>query len=145
LSPNRAVRLWLGALAVVAMLSVLLLGCATSPAPATPPVPAHTLVPAPVPVLPPQPPAAADTELKLTVTEPPDNSIVGTSEIEIKGITSPGAVISANSEFDTADNQGNFAITVSLDEGPNVVELVASDASGNEVTLSITVSYVKGG
>ncbi len=153
MSPNRTVRFWLGGLAVVALLSIFLLGCATSPAPVPSPVPAPSPAapkPAPAPAtapapVPSQPPVTAGTELKLTVTEPPDNSIVSTSEIEIKGVTSPGAVISANDEFETADSQGYFAITVPLDEGPNIIDLVASDASGNETSLTLTVSYVKGG
>jgi len=150
LSLKRTVR-ELGGLAAMVLLSVFLLGCAKSPAPALPPVlvpaapaPTSKAAPAPAPV-PSQPPATAGTELKLMVTEPPDNSIVSTSEIEIKGTTGPGAVISANNEFDTADNQGNFAIRVALDEGPNIIEIVASDASGNEASLTLTVSYVKGG
>jgi hypothetical protein len=88
-------------------------------------------------------PLMAGTQLKLTVVEPGDNIIVDTDRIEVKGTTGPGAVVSANSEFATADSQGNFAIAVMLDEGPNVIEVFTSDESGNEANLTVTVSYVK--
>ena len=149
MSLKSPVKVLLGGLALVALLSVSLLGCATgsapelapSPAPAAP-VPAAKPAPAPAPGMPPAP-LTAGTQLKLTVTEPEDNIIVDTDRIEVKGTTGPGAVVSANSEFTTADSQGNFAIVVTLDEGPNIIEVVASDASGNEANLTLTVSYVK--
>jgi hypothetical protein len=85
----------------------------------------------------------AGTQLKLTVTQPADNIIVDTDTVEIKGTSGPCAVVSANSEFTTADSQGNFVIAVMLDEGPNVIEVFTSDESGNEANLTVTVSYVK--
>ena len=144
-------KVLLGGLALVALLSVSLFGCATgsalepapspSPAPAAP-APAAKPAPAPAPSMPPAP-LVAGTQLKLTVTQPEDNIIVDTDRIEIKGTSGPGAVVSANSEFDTADSQGNFAIAVMLDEGPNIIEVFTSDESGNEANLTVTVSYVK--
>ena len=143
MSPNKSVRFLTGGLYLIVMLSVLVLGCATRSTPAPPLVPAPA-APAPAPE-PSQPPAIGNTQLTLTVTEPPDNSIVNTDTIEIKGVTSPGAVISANTEFDMADDLGNFDISVVLDEGPNIIEIVASDSSGNEESLTLTISYIKGG
>ena len=138
------VKVLLGGLALVALLSVSLFGCATgsAPEPAPSPSPAPAPAPALAPGIPPAP-LTAGTQLKLTVTQPADNIIVDTDRIEVKGTTGPGAVVSANSEFTTADSQGNFAIVVTLDEGPNIIEVVASDASGNEANLTLTVSYVK--
>ena len=148
LSLKNSVKVLLGGLALVALLSVSLLGCATgsapelapSPAPAAP-VPAAKPAPAPAPSAP--APLTAGTQLKLTVTEPVDNIIVDTDSIEVKGTTGPGAVVSANSEFTTADSQCNFVIAVMLDEGPNIIEVFTSDESGNEANLTLTVSYVK--
>ena len=138
------VKVLLGGLALVALLSVSLFGCATgsAPEPAPSPSPAPAPAPAPAPGIPPAP-LTAGTQLKLTVTQPADNIIVDTDTVEIKGTSGPGAVVSANSEFDTADSQGNFAIAVMLDEGPNIIEVFTSDESGNEANLTLTVSYVK--
>ena len=151
MSLKSPVKVLLGGLALVALLSVSLLGCATgsapelapspSPTPAAP-APAAKPAPAPAPGMPPAP-LTAGTQLKLTVTQPADNIIVDTDTVEIKGTSGPGAVVSANSEFDTADSQGNFAIAVMLDEGPNIIEVFTSDESGNEANLTVTVSYVK--
>jgi len=148
LSLKSPVKVLLGGLALVALLSVSLLGCATGsapePAPSPSPAPAAPVPagkPAPAPSAP--APLTAGTQLKLTVTEPEDNIIVDTDRIEVKGTTGPGAVVSANSEFTTADSQGNFAIAVMLDEGPNIIEVFTSDESGNEANLTVTVSYVK--
>ena len=144
-------KVLLGGLALVALLSVSLFGCATgsalepapspSPAPVAP-APAAKPATAPAPGMPPAP-MTAGTQLKLTVTQPEDNVIVDTDRIEVKGTTGPGAVVSANSEFTTADSQGNFVIAVMLDEGPNIIEVFTSDESGNEANLTLTVSYVK--
>ena len=143
MSPKKSVKFLMVGLALVVMLSLLVLGCAPKSTPAPPPVPLPAApAPAPAPA-PSQPPTTAG--LTLTVTEPPDNSIVNTDTIEIIGVTSPGAVISANNEFDTADDLGNFDISVALEEGPNVIEVVASDSSGNEESLTLTISYIKGG
>jgi len=144
LSFKSPVKVLLGGLALVALLSVSLFGCTTGSVPE--PAPLLSPAPAPAPGMPPAP-LTAGTQLKLTVkltvTQPADNIIVDTDRIEVKGTTGPGAVVSANSEFTTADSQGNFAIVVTLDEGPNIIEVVASDASGNEANLTLTVSYVK--
>jgi len=144
LSLKNPVKVLLGGLALVALLSVSLLGCATGSAPelAPPPSPVPAPAPAPAPGMPPAP-LTAGTQLKLTVTQPADNIIVDTDRIEVKGTTGPGAVVSANNEFATADSQGNFTIAVMLDEGPNIIEVVASDASGNEANFTLTVGYVK--
>ena len=146
MSLKNPVKVLLGGLALVALFSVSLFGCATGSAPApspspTPAAPAPAAKPAPAPSAP--APLTAGTQLKLTVTEPEDNIIVDTDRIEVKGMTGPGAVVSANNEFTTADSQGNFVIAVMLDEGPSIIEVVASDASGNEANLTLTVSYVK--
>ena len=142
-------KVLLGGLVLVALLFVSLFGCATgsalepapSPSPA-PAAPAPAAKPAPAPGMPPAP-LAAGIQLKLTVTQPEDNIIVDTDRIEVKGTTGPGAVVSANSEFTTADSQGNFVIAVMLDEGPNIIEVFTSDESGNEANLTLMVSYVK--
>jgi len=149
LSLKSPAKVLLGGLVLVALLFVSLFGCATgsalepapSPSPA-PAAPAPAAKPAPAPGMPPAP-LAAGIQLKLTVTQPEDNIIVDTDRIEVKGTTGPGAVVSANSEFTTADSQGNFVIAVTLDEGPNIIEVLTSDESGNEANLTLMVSYVK--
>lgn len=61
------------------------------------------------------------------------------------GRTSPEAIVSVNNEITIADTQGTFATTITLAEGPNIVEVIASDEEGNEARTSLTVTLVKGG
>jgi len=159
LKSKSPVGILLGGLATVALLFVLLAGCATAPitTPAPAPAPAATPTapepkPGVSPVLAPAPvggtqpsPVTAGTQLKLTVTEPGDNVVVDTDKIEVKGTTGPDAVVSVNNEIATADSLGNFAVTIMLEEGPNIVEVFTSDESGNEANLTLIVSYLKGG
>ncbi len=80
--------------------------------------------------------------LFLTVTEPQDNTITSADRIEVKGRTSPGATVSVNEEIASADNQGNFIITIGLDEGINTIEVFASDETGKETEVTLIVTVV---
>lgn len=77
----------------------------------------------------------------LEVTEPQDESVVSTSPIRVSGSTSPGAEVSINGELIDVDEQGNFAAMVQLEEGPNVIEVIATDYDGNEESCILAVIY----
>jgi len=83
--------------------------------------------------------------ISLTVSEPQDNTITDESTIEVKGQTNPGAVVSVNEVVTIADANGNFDATVSLDEGPNTIEIIASDEAGNQASATLIVTLIKGG
>lgn len=70
---------------------------------------------------------------------------MNSDKVEVRGRTSPGAVVSVNDEIVNADAQGIFTLTVPLEEGLNILEVVASDDAGNEAKVSLTVALVKGG
>ena len=93
----------------------------------------------PPPSSPPGPPLAQD--FFLAVTEPQDESVVDTSPIRVSGSTSSGAEVSVNGELIDVDEQGNFAAMVEMEEGPNVVEVIATDYEGNEDYRILTVIY----
>ena len=80
------------------------------------------------------------------LTEPDDGSQVGTRSFEYGGRTTPGAVVSVfvNDEIAIADvtEEGEFSVKVTLEEGPNHIEVIASDSNGNEEYSSVTVMYV---
>ena len=79
--------------------------------------------------------------LFLEVTEPYDETIVDTSPIRVSGSTSPEAAVSVNGELIEVDEQGNFAAMVELAEGPNAIEVIASDYEGNEKSCILAVIY----
>ncbi|GAJ17309.1 unnamed protein product, partial [marine sediment metagenome] len=81
-------------------------------------------------------------EFSLTVTEPTDESIINADKVEVIGITTPGAVVSVNGELAEVDEEGNFAMMVVLEEGPNIIEVIASDLEGNQESHTLVIIYV---
>lgn len=91
-------------------------------------------------------PMPTETVLFLEISQPTDEAQVSTSPILITGRTIPEAVVSLliNEEIEIADvdQNGNFSVNIYLEEGPNLVEVIASDQYGNENSVIIVVSYV---
>jgi len=80
--------------------------------------------------------------LFLRITNLPSESTIRTSTIPIVGITSSDAVVSVNGVLVGVDVSGEFSSTLTLQEGPNRVEVVASDFRGNKVSAVLSVIYV---
>jgi len=144
------------ALSMVVTLVSASLGCAGSdetPSP-TPtlevtPTPPATATQTPGPTAGTQPtrsPGPSPQSLFLEISQPSDGAEISTSPITVSGITIPEAVVSVsvNDDLEIADvdEDGNFSVVVTLEEGPNLVEVVASDAYGNSMTSSIVINYV---
>ena len=87
------------------------------------------------------PPSQEPQAFFLEVTEPQDETVVNTSPIRISGSTSPGTTVSVNGELIEVSEQGNFAAMVEVEEGPNVIEVIATDHEGNEDYCILTVIY----
>lgn len=86
------------------------------------------------------PPTVAGT-VPLQVLSPHGDEVVNTPQMTVSGTTTPGAVVTVNDEILVAYPDGSFLTYVTLEEGPNLIEIVASDASGNESFVSLTVTY----
>jgi uncharacterized protein YfaP (DUF2135 family) len=82
------------------------------------------------------------TGLSLKVTNPQDESIVYAFETVVAGVTSPDAVVSVNGMLVDVDAEGKFSTTVSLEEGPNSIEVIASDYEGHKASQILTVIYL---
>ena len=80
--------------------------------------------------------------LFLEVSEPLDESVVTTSPVRVSGTTVPDAVVSVNGEIVEVDEQGSFTTMVALEEGPNIIEVIASDLEGNEVSKILVIFYI---
>jgi hypothetical protein len=50
-------------------------------------------------------------------------------------------VVSVNDEILIAGADGLFQVAVALEEGPNLIEVVASDALGSETAFDLLVTY----
>ena len=139
---RRAVKRLVALVAV--LLLVLVVACAPAPAEITPtPTPTPEPTPAPVPTPTPEPtPAPTPVGFFLKVTEPKDESIVTTSIIHVSGMTTVDAVPSINGEIVEIDEHGNFSTVVTLDEGPNYIEVIASDLDGNQEVVTLLIIYL---
>jgi hypothetical protein len=145
-----------------ALLSILLLtfvigvaGCADeepsitpSPTPSLSPTPQPTSTATPTTPTPTPKPTSTATSgaLFLEIIQPVDGAEVRTSTISVTGKTIPDAVVSVSvdDQLEMADVEpdGEFSITVTLEEGPNYIEAIASDQQGNEKSASIAVIYI---
>ena len=84
--------------------------------------------------LPPQP-------FLLLVTEPEDQSIVSDSQIRLSGRTGPDAITSVNGVSVDVDVLGFFSTIITLDPGPNIIDVVATDNDGSILSTIIAVIY----
>ena len=85
-------------------------------------------------------PGTSPGTLPLTVTSPIDSATVSTSTVTVQGQTTPGATVTVNGISDVADANGNFSIDVSLDNGPNAIDIVATDDNGNQGEVLLMVN-----
>ena len=142
-------------LLIMAALALLVVACSGSDPTATP---APTATPVPTATVPPSPTATSEptatpsatatpeptlaTELFLEVITPEDGSVVSQETIVIEGITTPDAVVSIDGETVGVNAQGEFSVEVSLQEGPNLIEVAASNLTGGQESTLLSVFYI---
>ena len=86
-------------------------------------------------------PAITLSNGKLTVTLNTNTDVeVNASSFKVTGQAPDGTVISCNDQISVVGKSQRFDFTVPLDQGPNLIELVASDIIGDEVNFEITVT-----
>ena len=141
---------YLSLVAAVLIMGIMLLvvACAApGPIPPTTPTPTPEPTPTPAPTPPPGPP------LELAVMAPKDGTAtprdeesveftVGTWGMPVVGTTRADAVVAVNGTPVEVNEDGMFVHPVSLAEGPNLVEITASDLLGNQRTISLVVHRV---
>lgn len=93
-------------------------------------------------------PSPASTEytsgtLWLRLSSPQDGAVVNQPVINVTGQAPADTVISLNDDIILVPADGIFSTPVTLDEGPNILELVASNIDGDEIDLVLTVVYEK--
>ena len=60
--------------------------------------------------------------------------------ITVKGQTVPDAVVIVNDQTDIADANGNFSISVSLEDGPGVIDIIAVNDNGDQGEIMLMVN-----
>ncbi len=113
---------------------------ATTP-PIAPPTPASAPEPAGTPEPTPVPQSAA---LRLDVTFPPEDMVVDKDVITVTGISSPDATVSVNGRLAIPNSEGHFSLklTVSPDDNPLAIEVIATSVAGEELSLVRTVIFI---
>jgi putative hemolysin len=90
---------------------------------------------------PPVAPTVAPQPMQLQIFVPEDGGIVTAQQQRVAGVASPAAVVTVNEELLIAADDGSFETTIALEEGPNLIEVVASNASGTEAFVTLTVIF----
>lgn len=86
-----------------------------------------------------EPVATVSTELSLDIFGIGDETKVRGTSIIVAGRTRADAVLSINGVIIPMDAGGRFEVTVALNPGPNLIEVVASDLDGNQKSRVLVV------
>ena len=110
----------------------------STPAPTPTPEPTATPTPSPTPT-----PTPAPSEFVLQIVEPVSaETITSSPTITIQGRTRADAAITVNDGFATPGLDGIFTAEVALETGPNIIEIVASISTGEELSHVLTIVYI---
>ena len=77
----------------------------------------------------------------LLITEPENNSVVDVSRLPLSGRTGPNAIVSVNGRSVPVDRFGYFSTTMLLVQGPNVIDVVATNDDGETLSQVVAVIY----
>ena len=68
-----------------------------------------------------------------------NESVVRSDRVLLHGVTSPDAIVSVNGVILEVQPDGTFELTLPLEPGPNIVDIVASDLEGNSINSSLAI------
>jgi hypothetical protein len=77
----------------------------------------------------------------IQITSHLDGAVVNAQQVELVGTAPAGAVVSVDDTILIVGPDGQFKVTVTLEEGPNMIEIVASLASGEQAYLLFSLFY----
>jgi hypothetical protein len=81
-----------------------------------------------------------ETAIALTIDSPENNSTVSSSEVTVSGKTVVSAEVSVNDKDIKVDQDGNYSVKITLDEGENTITVVANDENGSYAEGEVTVN-----
>jgi hypothetical protein len=82
-----------------------------------------------------------DGDLWVRLFAPQDQITVKTSQVEVRGEAPEETTITVDDDILVVGPDRSFMSTVPLEVGSNVIDVVASNMSGNEVSFVLTVFY----
>jgi|TARA_Y100001949_G_scaffold166204_1_gene162633 hypothetical protein len=68
-----------------------------------------------------------------------NESVVRSDRVLLHGVTSADATVSVNGVILEVQSDGTFELTLPLEPGPNIVDIVASDLEGNSINSSLAI------
>ena len=128
-----------------------------TPVPLTPtplPIPTIALIPTPISVSTPVPTIAPAVETVIPIGSTPNSgtfnlsldfegigneSVVRSDRVLLHGVTSADATVSVNGVILEVQADGTFELTLPLEPGPNIIDIVASDLEGNSINSSLAI------
>lgn len=81
-------------------------------------------------------------DFRLEIIEPEDESIVAQTPIRVSGSAALDAIVSVNGNIVDVGDNGAFSVGINLLEGPNLLEIIATDSEGNAASQILTVIYL---
>ena len=84
---------------------------------------------------------SANANLWVEIDSPADGAVVNAPQLEVTGKAAGGTTLTINDDILYIENDEHFSEVLTLVEGENLIEVIGSDADGNEVSLYITVYY----
>ena len=118
------------------------------PIPTTAPTPTPISVSTPVPTIVPtveteiligSTPNSGTFNLSLDFDGIGNESVVRSDRVLLHGVTSADATVSVNGVILEVQPDGTFELTLPLEPGPNIVDIVASDLEGNSINSSLAI------
>lgn len=107
---------------------------------ATPP---PTAAQAPATEVPSPTPVATEGDLFLQLVEPAETEVFTDADsLTVVGRTRVDALVTIDDTMVEPNIDGEFSLDVPLEEGPNIIEVVASVASGEQMDLVLVVIYL---
>ena len=77
----------------------------------------------------------------LLITEPESESVVDSPQLPLSGRTGPNAIVSINGRSVPVDRFGYFSTTMLLVQGPNIIDVVATNEDGETRSKVVAVIY----
>ncbi len=88
-------------------------------------------------------PVATEGDLFLQLINPPELEVfTETGTLTVVGRTRVDAVVTINDSIVEPDIDGEFSLDVPLEEGPNIIEVVASVDTGEQLDLVLVAIYL---
>ena len=88
-------------------------------------------------------PEAVGSQVFIELSGIENESVIEGSSVSFTGTTTPDALVSVNGQSTEVDLGGNFTVDLSLDPGPNFIEIVSSNLRGQATSRVLSVVSIQ--